>query len=90
MKRGVFIINTSRGGLINEEALAVAVREGIVAGAALDVFEIEPLPNDSPLRTFESCIFGCHNSSNTKEAVKRVNEMAINNLIEGLAQGDRS
>lgn len=90
MKRGVFIINTSRGGLIDEKALTGALQEGIVAGAALDVFENEPLPDNSPLRTFESCIFGCHNSSNTQEAVKRVNEMAIHNLIEGLAQRERS
>lgn len=84
MKRGVFVINTSRGGLIDEKALIGALQQGIVAGAALDVFEQEPLPEDSPLRRFESCIFGCHNSSNTKEAVDRVNTMAIDNLIEGL------
>jgi D-3-phosphoglycerate dehydrogenase / 2-oxoglutarate reductase len=88
MKPGVFIINTSRGGLIDEIALADALRKGIVAGAALDVFEQEPLPDTSPLRTFNSCIFGCHNSSNTKEALERVNEMAIKNLIDNLPVGE--
>jgi D-3-phosphoglycerate dehydrogenase len=84
MKRGVFIVNTSRGSLIDEVALIQALNEKRVAGAALDVFEKEPLPKNSPLRHFDNCIFGCHNSSNTKEAVQRVNELAIRNLIEGL------
>jgi D-3-phosphoglycerate dehydrogenase / 2-oxoglutarate reductase len=84
MKQGVFIVNTSRGPLIDEEALIQALKEKRVAGAALDVFETEPLPENSPLRNFDNCIFGCHNSSNTKEAVLRVNELAIHNLIEGL------
>jgi D-3-phosphoglycerate dehydrogenase len=90
MKHGVFIINTSRGGLIDETALADAIQNGIVDGAALDVFEHEPLPDNSRLRTFDSCIFGSHNSSNTKESVDRVNEFAINNLIEGLIMEEES
>jgi len=84
MKNGVYIINTSRGALIDEAALVQALREGKVAGAALDVFEQEPLPLDSPLRQFDKCIFGTHNSSNTAEAVIRVSEIAIRNLLEGL------
>jgi len=84
MKTGVFIINTARGPLINEEALVQALYDGKVAGAALDVFNEEPLPPDSPLRDFDNCIFGSHNSSNTYEAVIRTNELAINNLLEGL------
>lgn len=84
MKRGVYIINAARGALINESALVQALREGKVAGAALDVFEKEPLPANSPLRQFANCIFGTHNSSNTTEAVKRVNDLAIENLLHGL------
>jgi D-3-phosphoglycerate dehydrogenase len=84
MKTGVYIINTARGPLIDEAALVLALAEGRVAGAALDVFEGEPLPMDSRLRRFENCIFGTHNSSNTAEAVARVNELAISNLLAGL------
>ena len=84
MKTGVYIVNTARGPLIDEAALVQALREGKVAGAALDVFEDEPLPLDSPLRQFDNCIFGTHNSSNTYEAVMRVNERTIRKLLDGL------
>jgi D-3-phosphoglycerate dehydrogenase len=84
LKRGAYIVNTSRGALIDEEALVRALREGRIAGAALDVFEEEPLSPDSPLRAFEQCILGSHNSSNTHEAVLRTNELAIENLLKGL------
>ena len=84
MHEGVYIINTSRGPLIDEAALVQALDTGKVAGAALEVFETEPLPMDSPLRRFDNCIFGTHNGSNTIEAVTRVNELAIRNLLEGL------
>jgi len=84
MKDQVNIINTARGPLVNEKALVLNLHEGKVAGVALDVFESEPLPDESSLRNFENCIFGSHNSSNTYEAVIRVNELAIQNLIDGL------
>jgi glyoxylate reductase len=50
MKRTAYLVNTSRGPVIDEEALAKALREKWIAGAALDVYEKEPLPADSPLR----------------------------------------
>jgi D-3-phosphoglycerate dehydrogenase len=84
MKGGAFVINTGRGPLIDEAALVLALRQGKIAGAALDVFEEEPLPPDSPLREFDNCIFGTHNASNTLEAVLRVNTLAIDNLLRGL------
>ena len=84
MKKGIFIINTSRGQLIDENELCLALQSEIVAGVALDVFEKEPLPEESQLRKYSNCIFGCHNSSNTKEAVIRVNNLAIQNLFDGL------
>lgn len=84
MKHGVYIVNAARGPLIDEKALVQALQNGKVAGVALDVVEEEPLPLDSPLRPFDNCIFGTHNASNTHEAVMRVNELAINNLLEAL------
>jgi D-3-phosphoglycerate dehydrogenase len=84
MKTGAWIINTARGGLIDEAALAVVLEKGHLAGAALDVFETEPLPADSPLRRLDNVILGAHNSSNTAEAVHRTSERAIDNLLAGL------
>jgi len=76
MKPQAFIINVSRGPLIDEAALADALTEGRVAGAGLDVFEQEPLPANSPLRKHQDrCTFSTHNGSNTAEAVKRINQM---------------
>lgn len=86
MKDQVYIINTARGPLINESTLVRYLDSGKVAGAALDVFETEPLPIQSPLRNYTNCIFGAHNSSNTLDAVLRVNEIAISNLINGLKE----
>lgn len=89
MKEGVCLINTARGPLIDETTLVKALTAGKVAGAALDVFEAEPLLMESPLRQFDNCIFGTHNASNTLEAVMRVNEMAIQNLLTGLEDSIR-
>jgi D-3-phosphoglycerate dehydrogenase len=84
MKLGVYIVNTARGPLIDERALAANLESGRVAGAALDVFEEEPLPPSSPLRRFDSCILGSHNASNTREAVLRVNRIAVDRLFAEL------
>jgi D-3-phosphoglycerate dehydrogenase / 2-oxoglutarate reductase len=84
MKDGVYIINVSRGGLVNENDLTEALLSGKIKAAALDVFEYEPLPLTSRLREFDQCIFGTHNGSNTTEAVKRASEKAINLLFSYL------
>lgn len=81
MPRGAIVVNTARGPVIDEPALIEALASGRLSGAALDVFESEPLPSESPLRGFSNVILGSHNASNTAEAVRRVNRLAIDNLL---------
>jgi len=69
MKNGVFIVNTSRGPIIDEAALVEALRSGKVWGVGLDVFEREPLPLDSPLRDFDNVTFTPHVGANSEESV---------------------
>lgn len=80
-KRGVRIVNVGRGPIIDESALGRALDSGQVHSAALDVFEVEPLPADSPLRRHRRCVFGSHNSSNTVDAVRRTSEIAVDKLL---------
>lgn len=68
MKPGAFLINTARAGLLDEKALIAALQEGRIAGAALDVFEIEPLPRDHPLRSCENAVLSPHMGFVTREA----------------------
>jgi D-3-phosphoglycerate dehydrogenase len=80
-KAGVRVINVGRGPVVDEQALVSALEAGKVYSAALDVFEIEPLPLESPLRAHPRCIFGSHNASNTADAVVRTSEIAIDKLM---------
>lgn len=89
MRPGAWIINTARGPLIDEAALVDALESGHLGGAALDVFEIEPLPTTSPLIAMEQVVLGSHNGSNTAEAVHRTSVKAIDNLIRGLDEVTR-
>ena len=87
MKKGAFLVNVARGDLVNEAHLAEALRAGSLGGAALDVFEQEPLEGKSPLRTIDSVIFGAHNGSNTSEALMRASEKAVGLLLSWSAGG---
>lgn len=79
-----YLINSARGELVDESDLVSALETDQIKGAALDVFHREPLPKESPLTGLDNVVLGSHNAQNTAEAVARVNERAIENLIEGL------
>ena len=79
-KKGVRIINCARGGLVVEDALYDALKSGHVAGAALDVFEVEPLPSDNRLWEMPNVIVTPHNSGNTAIAMRRTLDIFTDNL----------
>ncbi len=86
MKRGVLIINTSRGPLIDEEDLAEALNSRSVGGAALDVLAVEPAREDNPLLKAHNCIITPHIAWAPKEARERLLNIAVDNL-EGYLKG---
>ena len=88
MKPTAVLINAARGPLVDEPALVAALESGSIAGAALDVFEVEPLPGDSPLRKLDNVLLAPHNANSSPEAWRLVHESTIRNLIAGL-RGDR-
>jgi len=72
MKSSAFLVNTSRGAILDESALIQRLREGRIAGAALDVAEIEPLPANSPLRGFPNVILTAHYAGDSEESLRDV------------------
>ena len=84
LKKGVRIVNVGRGPIIDETSLERGLKSNIVYSAALDVYEKEPLPMESYLRTHPRCIYGSHNASNTKEAVIKTSNFAIEKLLSYL------
>jgi D-3-phosphoglycerate dehydrogenase len=88
MRPPAYLINTARGPIVNELALSEALRSGKIAGAALDVFEREPLPCDSPLREMNNCLLAPHNANSGLAARKRVHEATIHNLLTALKQAN--
>jgi D-3-phosphoglycerate dehydrogenase len=80
MKRSAFLINAARGPIVDEKALVEALGSGRLAGAGLDVYEVEPLAVDSPLRTMENVILSPHVAGATLEADARLMEMVGDNL----------
>lgn len=84
MKPSAILINTARGPIVEEKALVEALRNGVVGGAALDVFEHEPLPLDSPLLKMDNVMLAPHNSNSSPAAWERVHWNTIRNLLDGL------
>ncbi len=84
MRAGAVLINTARGQIIDEPALVDALQREAIAGAALDVFEDEPLPLGSPLRKIENVLLAPHNANSSPAAWERVHWNTIRNLLEGL------
>ncbi|MFM8367996.1 MAG: phosphoglycerate dehydrogenase [Chloroflexota bacterium] len=84
MKPTAVLINTARGPIVDEKALVAALSSGQVGGAALDVFEFEPLPLDSPLLKMDNVMLAPHNSNSSPTAWERIHWSTIKNLVEGL------
>lgn len=88
MKDGVYIVNIARGSIIDEKALINNLRSGKVKKAALDVFEIEPLPNDSPLWEMDNVIISPHNSWSSEMNHRRRYEIVYNNMKRYIHEED--
>jgi glycerate dehydrogenase len=80
MKLGAYLINTSRGQLINEPDLADALNNNVIAGAALDVLSKEPPDGSNPLLKAKNCIITPHNAWSTKEARQRILDVTAQNI----------
>ncbi|MFG1971802.1 NAD(P)-dependent oxidoreductase [Nonomuraea fuscirosea] len=86
MKRGALLVNAARGGVVDQGALVTALREGQLDGAALDVFDVEPLPAGDPLRDLPNVLLSPHAAGVTPEASGRLLTVTVENLaaaVEG-------
>jgi len=82
MKPGAIIVNTARGGVVDEDAMLKALHENRIGGAVLDVFSSEPLPADSPLLKLNNVFCTPHIAGYTVEACKGISLLAANKLLE--------
>ena len=84
MRPAAVLVNTARGPIVDEAALIAALQADSIGGAALDVFEVEPLPLDSPLIRMDNVMLAPHNSNSSPSAWERVHWNTIRNLLDGL------
>lgn len=84
LKKGVIIINTARGGLVDEQAIIQGIEDAIIKGYLTDVLEEEPMSSDHPFRNYPQIFITPHIGSRTFESVERQGTMAVKNLLEGL------
>jgi phosphoglycerate dehydrogenase-like enzyme len=87
MKPSAYLINVARGGCVNEQALLAALRDGKIAGAAIDHFTQEPLPPDSPFWRIENVLITPHTGGETRKYEDNVIDILLQNL-ERLWRGD--
>ena len=85
MKPSAILINTARGGLVDQEALFDALNQGTIWGAGLDVTDPEPLPDVSPLRTLPRCVILPHIGSSTYQTRQAMADIAVDNVLAGLS-----
>lgn len=88
MRRGALLVNVSRGGLVDEVALAEALHSGQIGGAALDVFETEPLPPDSPLLGAPNTLFSPHSASYSERSSWRLASWTIEDTLAWITTRD--
>jgi D-3-phosphoglycerate dehydrogenase len=84
MKSESVLINTSRGEVVDQPSLELALQHNEISGAALDVFEVEPLPEESILRKMNNVFLSPHNSNGSPQVFNKVDELSIQNLFTGL------
>ncbi|MFQ5782267.1 MAG: 2-hydroxyacid dehydrogenase [Nitrosopumilus sp.] len=84
MKKSVFLLNTSRGKIVNEKDLVTALKKKMIAGVGLDVFEAEPISKNHPLTKFQNVVLAPHIGSSTKETRAKMAEITVKNLNLGM------
>jgi len=86
MKESAFLINTSRGKVVNEKDLIIALRKKIISGAGLDVFASEPIKKNNPLTKLQNIVLTPHIGSSTRETRIKMAEITVKNLVLGMNQ----